>query len=198
MKSILTELKRKSKEFHRMHRDAIKDIILFGSAVRGKAHPNDIDVLIIFHKEIDKAIEYAFRKRMQDRISVVSKTEKTVKEASFDARDGILFEGYSLVASRYIASDFGFSAFGLFIYATNNLSNTVKTRFYYALNGRGSLKGSAEGFNGIKLSDRMMAVPLENIEAAREFFDFWKLEYRYVPILIPERLARKSIIGKVR
>jgi len=200
MKPIITQLRKISKTFFKKYKDLISDIILFGSLMRGKTDYRDIDVLIIFRKKIDKDIEYKLKKlfsKIEKKILIISKTERNYKDTSFDGREGVLFEGYSLVNSRPIASDFGFASFGMFLYDTSKLSNTLKTRFYYALNGRKSSKGAIDGIEGIKLSDNILAVPLDRIELAKEFLDYWKLEYRYVPSLIPQRLGRKKILEKV-
>ena len=198
MKSRITQLKKISRDFFRANKDYVIDIVLFGSLVRGKENPNDIDILILFKDKVDKDAEYEFRKNAGKDVSVISKTEAGLIEPSFDAREGFLFEGYSLVNDECIASRYGFSSFGLVIYDTNGMTNTQKTKFYYALNGRGESNGIIGSLSGIKISDNVIAVPLDKIEYAKEFFDFWKLDYKYIPSLIPSRLARKQIIGRVR
>ncbi len=199
MKSKITQLTKISKPFFEKHRAEIKDIVVFGSLMRGKSAPEDIDILIIFKKKVDKDVEYELKKLLShaaENISLISKTEETYQEQSFDAREGVLFEGYSLVKQKFIASDFGFVSLGLFFYSTKELSNVEKTKFYYALNGRGESKGAIDNLEGIKLSDNIIAVPINKIESAKEFFGYWKLEYKYVPSLVPLRLGKKSIIGK--
>jgi hypothetical protein len=163
--------------------------------MRGKEKPNDIDILLIFKKKIDKDIEYEFRKKTD--AQVISKTEKDLIDPSFDPREGYLFEGYSLVYSKPIISRYGFTSVGLFIYETKPLSNSTKTRFYYALNGRNK-DGIIDENKAKKLSDNIIMVPLDRIEPMKEFFDYWKLEYKYIPTLIPERLAKRQIIKHVR
>lgn len=200
MRSIISQLEKISKTFIKKYDGKLIDIILFGSLIRGKSVPKDIDILLIFNKKVDKNIEYELKKIVSGSIkdaSLISKTEESYKETSFDAREGVLFEGYSLINSRFISSDFGFASFGLFLYDTSKMSNTDKTRFYYALNGRAS-EGFIKMIGGMRLSNNILAAPLGSIEPAKEFFDHWKIDYRYVPSLIPQRLGKASIIGKVR
>ena len=199
MKSLNTQLTKISRAFFKRHERQLKDIILFGSFVRGKAKPEDIDILIIFKTKVNKDVEYELKKLFYEyakNISLISKTEKECAEPSFDARESILFEGYSLISSKSLAEDFGFASFGLFFYDTKTLSNTKKTKFYYALNGRLSKKGIVEELDAIKFSDNVLAVPLDKIESAKEFFEYWGISYKYVPSLIPKRMGRKNIIGK--
>ena len=200
MRSEITKLVRNSQIFCEKYKEDITDIILFGSIMRGKEKPQDIDILIIFNKNINKDIEYGYRKHVSKKyknISVISKTQKNICDSSFAAREAILFEGYSLIKKEFVASRYGFISLGKFLYHTKSLSNTKKTRFYYALNGRGASQGIINLLNAIKLSDNIINVPLDKIETAKGFFEYWNIEYIYVPLLIPARLAKKHIISKV-
>jgi len=197
MKSELTKLSRVCKVFAKKH-DSVKDIILFGSIMRGKEKPSDIDIMIVFIDSVNKSIEYELKQQLEKNVSLISKTEKSYILESFDAREGILFEGFSLINNKPICSDFGFIAFGNFLYDTSKLNNTTKTRFYYALNGRNGSQGVASTLKAIKISDNNILVPVSQIETAKEFFDYWGIEYKYIPTLIPERLARASILAKDR
>jgi len=194
-------LSKLGKEFYKKYKNQIDDIVLFGSSVRGKKKPNDVDILIIFTEKVDKEIEYEFKNKIVkiiENVSLISKTSKGIYDSFFDAREAILFEGYSLVSNELLSSKYGFNAYGMFIYSTKELNNSDKTRFYYAFNGRRGEKGFVDSSNAIKLSDNVLLVSLENIEEAKEFFDFNKIEFKYNPTLIPSRLAKKQIIGKVR
>jgi len=194
MKSKINQLIKISQDFYRKNKGMISDIVVFGSLMRGKEEPKDIDIIIIFKNKIDKAIEYELRKKLPSNVSAISKTWSNLTKPSFDGREGFLFEGYSLVTKEYISSLYGFSSFGLIKYSTKEMTNVEKTKFYYALNGRNSSEGAIISFDGIRLSDNLIAVPLWKIELAREFFDFWKFDYTYIPTLIPGRLSKKSIL----
>jgi len=81
----------------------VEDVLLFGSAVRGKVQPKDIDILILFKKKVDKHSEYLIRKELENyysNLSIVSKTLTTALEPTFDARESILFEGVSLLSRK--------------------------------------------------------------------------------------------------
>lgn len=200
MNSEITKLSKISKGFYQKHKGEIKDIILFGSLMRGKSSPNDIDILILFKNKLNKDIEYEFKKQAAkelENISLISKTEIALYEPSFDAREAILFEGYSLIYNENLSSRYGFDSVGMFIYKTKQMSNADKTMFYYALNGRRGSAGILDALKGIKISDNIIIFPLNQIEGAKEFFGQWEIEYIYAPTLLPSRLAKKNIIGKV-
>jgi predicted nucleotidyltransferase len=199
MNSKITQLSKICKKYSKDKN--ILDIILYGSYIRGKDNPKDIDIIIIFKDIVNKDREYQIRKELSkkiDNIQIISKTEEQYKEPSFDAREGILFEGYSLISNLLLAENYGFRSLGMFIYQTNKLSNVNKTRFYYALNGRKEQEGIIKTIKAIKLSNNVILVNLDKIETAKDFFEFWKIEYKYVPTLLPIRMGKASIINKVR
>ena len=85
---------------------------------------------------------------------------------------------------------------GMFKYNFNNWNKSKKTKFYYALNGRGENEGIFQKLNCIKLSDQIVLVNLEKIELFRDFLDFWELDYKYIPFVLPTRLSKKNILEK--
>lgn len=200
MNSEIVRLSKISNLFYQKNKEEIKDIILFGSLMRGKSKPNDIDLLIIFKNKVNKDTEYTLKKLIAKsfaNISLISKTENSLYDASFSAREAILFEGYSLIYRESLSSRYGFDSIGMFVYKTKKMSNADKTMFYYALNGRRGSAGIVDALKGIKISDNIIIFPLNQIESAREFLEQWKAEYTYIPTLLPSRLAKKHIIGKV-
>ena len=192
-----TKLRNELYELSKKYKD-IEDIILFGSVVRGKDKPKDIDVLVIFKLRIDKEIELKIRKIIQEKynnLSIISKTSKTVLDPSFDARESILFEGISLLSVENVAQKYGYSPIGMFKYVFPKWNNLQKTKFYHALNGRKGGKGIAQKLNSIKIADNLIIVPLDKIEEFKSFLEFWNLQYVYIPTLIPERLNKNKILS---
>ena len=195
---ILKNIKLKNELNKFIKTTEIKDILVFGSLIKGKEKPNDIDILVIFKKRVIKDQEYQIKKiltRHYNNISIISKTKKTITEASFDARESILFEAFSLLTKKNIAEEYGFLSFGLFKYNFSNWDKLQKTKFYYALNGRGSEEGIFQQLNSIKLSDQTILIPLNKIDNFKEFLDSWKLDYKYIPIMIPKRLGKSKILS---
>ena len=189
LKKALKKLIEKEKEVH--------DIVVFGSIVRGKEKPRDIDVLVIFKKNINKEIEYQVRKEIEKRyeaVSIISKTETTLFDPAFDARESILFEGKSLLTGVTLGEHYGYASLGMFKYQFKDWTKLQKTKYYYALNGRDGKKGIAQELGCVKLSDGIILVPLYNIEEFRSFLESWKINFLYIPTLIPERLNKKGIL----
>jgi predicted nucleotidyltransferase len=171
----------------------IRDIILFGSLIRGKSNPRDIDILILFNEEINKNLEYEIKNKLIKIFKNISITSKIdINDEFFLARDSIYFEGYSLFKKKYLSNEMGYTSFTLFKYQTRNLTNTQKVTFYNTLNGRNN-KGLIEKYDCIRFSNNTLLVPLKNSEFFKEFFEKWT-EYVIIPILIPSRLAKKKFI----
>ncbi|MDP3728340.1 MAG: nucleotidyltransferase domain-containing protein [bacterium] len=176
---------------------SIEDILLFGSIIRGKQHPQDIDIIVLFKSKVDKAAEYKIRKELEKyekNISIVSKTKKTALEQTFDARESILFECISLLSGKNLAKEYGFSSLGMLKYKIKGWTNLQKTKFYHALNGRSGKEGILGQLSGIKLSDNIILAPLNKIELMKAFLDSWEIEYLYIPLLIPDRMNHKNIL----
>ena len=175
----------------------VENILVFGSVVRGKEKPMDIDILVVFKTNIDKEIEYIIRKEIEKKyepVSIISKTRATVSDPAFDARESILFEGKSLVKERAIPEQYGYASIGMFKCSFKGWSKLQKTKYYYAFNGRDTQKGIATQLGCMKLADGIILVPINQIEEFRSFLESWKIEFLYIPALIPERLNKKRIL----
>ena len=53
-------------EFYNKNKDKIIDIILFGSVLKGKENPRDIDLLILFKEKKNLDLSYELKKRLKN------------------------------------------------------------------------------------------------------------------------------------
>jgi len=170
----------------------IEEILLFGSVAREKDRPNDTDIMIIYKDKINKEIELEIKKEIEKyykNVVITSKNSNNIFDETFDARENILFEGISLIDNKKIAEKYGFSSIGMFNYETKKLTNLQKTKFYYALNGRND-EGLLKKLKSVKLSDNIILTPLNKTDELKELFEFWKIEYKYIPTMIPMRMKK--------
>lgn len=177
--------------FFKENEGELIDIILFGSAVKGKEKPNDIDIIVLFKKKKNIDAAYEFRKELEKLglpASVTSKTYKELFEVSFAAREAILSEGYSLILKKFLANGFGYNNLILFRYSLKGFNKSNRMRFYYSLYGRSGSKGMVKELNAIKFSDTILLCPVENENRMKEYLDNWNIEYKEFPVLIPERI----------
>ena len=190
--SLRKILESESKDFYLHHQKQIIDILLFGSAVKGKETPQDLDLLIIFKEKKEYQLAQELKKSIQSRtklnVEIILKTYEELFLENFIAREAILAESYSLLNKINFAAGFGYLTRVLFSYQLKGKTSSERTRFYYALYGRG-FKGVLENLNAQKYAETVILCPLENQMKMREFLESWKVEFKEISLLMPQRLV---------
>ncbi len=191
-----TKLVSSVKKFYKENHDKILDILLFGSVIRGKEKPADIDILIIY-KLAKEDLETSYLlsnilKKLGFAVSITSKTYYSLFGSSFIAREAYLSEAYSIIMGKFISKGLGYDNIVLFRYVLKGMSKSDRMRFYYSLYGRKKEGGILKKFNAHKFSETILSVPIENSENLREFFDNWKIDYLEIPTLIPSRIMKSK------
>ena len=171
------------KSFYKKHKKKIFDIILYGSSIRGKYRPRDIDILVIF-KDVDNKeyfeLPYELRKSLEKenlKVDVKGVLIYELFDPKFLARQSLLIEGYSLIKNNLLSERFGFESYSLFAYSLKNLNHNEKTKFQYSFKGRRDERGILEELNGIVVGMGSVLIPIENSEKFKEFLDKWKIKY---------------------
>jgi len=187
-----TKLQSEIKNFFKREANQILDIIIFGSTVRQKEKPNDIDLLVIYKNKKDLDSSYELKKSLEKKGFATEITDITYKEiltGSFKAREAILSEGYSLVYDKFISEGIGYMNLMLFKYELKNLNKSERMRFYYSLYGRGKdNKGVLSELSAVKFSDSLILCPVKNSEKMKEYLQSWKILDVSFPILLPSRI----------
>ena len=185
-------LESESKAFYKKNKTEVLDILLFGSVIRGKTKPNDLDLLIIFKEKKHLNLTYELRKIIEKatslKVEITSKSYSELFQKTFLARESILSEGYSLIHGCFFSEGLGFKTKIMFHYALKGKNKSERMRFYYSLYGRNS-EGILRRLNSVKYTDTIILCPVENQEEMKEFFNSWEMEFNETPILIPERLV---------
>ena len=145
----------------------IFDIIVYGSSLKGKTNPEDIDIVVIF-------LEGSLSDRLNRLQKIKPKIKKDYKKVdikqmllkdlfstSFLARTGILLEGYSLFKKTKFSETLGFKAFTLFWYDLKGLTHTEKVKFNYILAGRNK-EGIIKELKVIRLTNGTIKIPIES------------------------------------
>ena len=170
---------------------SIFDIVIYGSTVRGKTKIRDVDVAIIFGKEVSIGKKLGLAQVFKAQIKPLLSYEIDVKCVSFSdftdqtfmARAGILAEGYSLLKKSFLSVQFGFEPRTVFIYSLAGLSNSKKTTFQYILNGRRGQAGLLSSHNCRHLGSGAILVPLTHTEEFKQLFERQKIKYKMYPTL---------------
>jgi len=181
----------KIKNFYKENKKEVLDIILFGSTVRGKEKPNDIDLLILFRNKEDLDVSYKLKKNLDIlslNINIIIKTYDSLFAENFIARESFLSEGYSLLKKRFVAELLGYSSFILFKYELTGFNQSQRMRFQYSLYGRNKSLGMLKELSLIKFSDSILLSPVENSERTKDYLNQWNIKFTDIPILLPSRL----------
>lgn len=178
-------------EFYKKRKNEILDIILFGSAVKGKEKPNDLDILLLFMNKEDLDAAYELRKKLEKfcaEVHVTTKTYEGLFDKNFRARTVFLGEGYSLVRKEFISKGLGYTSISLFKYELKGFSQSKRMQLQYALYGRDKKSGISKELKLRKFADTIFFCTLENTEKLREFFEQWNIKFEQFQILLPEQV----------
>jgi predicted nucleotidyltransferase len=191
MKLELTKFSKEAKKLYLKYKEEIDDIIIYGSALKGKKNPNDIDIIVLFREKVNKEAEYSFRnalKSVTENTSVNSITINELKSGNFSATEGLYLEGYSLIRGKLLSEEMNLLGTAIIIYNVSKIKGSDRIRFYYALNGRDDSKGFASSVGAKRLADNVLLCKYNKIEEIKPFFEQWKIPIEILPALIPKRL----------
>ena len=187
-KEYLKYLTSESRRFSK--KNDIFDIILYGSAVKGKEIARDIDILIIFDN--NKSLKERTDTSQQFKESISTELKLDIKtlnigelfENNFLARSAIFIEGYSLIYGEPFPKRLGFRGYSIFTYNLKNLDHNKKTRFTYSLIGRKKEKGILKKIGAITLGKGAFKIHIESSKIVEDFLKIWGVEYHSEDIVV--------------
>lgn len=189
LKSLILSYRR-IKNSLKQDKAEIFDVVAYGSIVKGKIKPNDIDIMAIFlhgslkdRLEMIQKIKLGLEKSFDLPIDIKSMLISDFFKPEFLARQGVILEGVSMIDGKQAANKFGFKAFKLFTYDLANLNNTKKTQYIYAVNGRYS-EGILKKLEGKSLGKGVIIVPVKNSLEFEEFLEKWDVNFKSENILV--------------
>ena len=167
----------------------VLDVILFGSSIREKSKPKDIDLCILI-SDIDE-------EKSMDLVDSLGKSLGNLNlsfhiniltSSSFVKGDTLvntlLSEGYSIKKGEMFSSVFGYTNKSLFIYSLKKFTPSKRVKVHYMLRGRYGSKGILAEVNGNFLGTGSIIVPTEKEDLLKEIFDKWDVEYKIERILL--------------
>lgn len=170
---ILSYLRNKLKK--ELKDKEILDIVVFGSVVKGKEKPNDIDIAIISNEDIS--------------INNHSIHTSLIKPQDFfinpPAIINTLFrEGYSLKNEKPFSQLYNFSNKVLFKYELSSLNLSRKVTAVNVLRGKNKEEGLVKSNKGEWLANQVFFAPVENEHIFQEFFKNFKINFKKFYVLI--------------
>lgn len=167
------------------------DAVVYGSAMRGKAQPRDIDIAIILPQttsaEKKIMLSQTLRQKLKQKnyttdIKIINMSD--LQDPGFLARQAILGEGYSLIHKDYIAERFGFKPVAYLNYSLKNLTPSKKKMVYYALQGRKKGAGLLSKLGGGFPAKGMICIPTIHLEKIKSLLNQNHVEYKTVLALV--------------
>src|SRR3989344_4761377 len=166
----------------------VEDIILFGSFLREKTMPKDIDIALLIHTQDSpstESIETEIRNRIME--IQIDFTILTIKDLYSSLWLSIMQEGWSVAKEQRLAELYEIEPVKLYKYSIKHMTPVQKVQF-----DRG-LKKMIENLQGIRLTRTVVLIPLQRSEA---FLKTWKIEYetRRYELLPEHRKTEKMVI----
>lgn len=161
---ILSKIKTKLKEI--ITNKEVLDVILFGSVVKGKSEPRDIDIAIISEDELNISLK-GFH------ISQVKPKEFFINPPTIITT--LLREGYSLKYKKYLAESLRFENKVLFYYTLEGLNPSEKVRAVNFLRGD---KGIIQENKGVWLANQVFTIPIESENLIEKFLINSKIKFK--------------------
>lgn len=155
----LLEIKKKIKGL--IEDKDVLDVILFGSIVKGKVDPNDIDIAIISEKEKSKFIPG---------FHIISIKPKDFFVNPPTLVTSLLREGYSLKNDKTLAENLRFEPKVLYTYVLKSLSASNKVRIARILHGAENNKGMVAEHSGSWISNQVFMISPTQDYLFEQFF----------------------------
>lgn len=171
------EFSRLKAEWKKSWKEDVADVLIFGSYVKGKAKPQDIDICLIFRNKIKLDIVHKAEALLGENYHVSSLSVDNFFTNVHSLAKTLLLEGKSIISGSRFACNLGLTAKLLYSYDLSSESSSKKVRFVYLLRGRNGSAGLVKDWGGEFIAPSAFFVPIEKDNEAQEVFDAWKIKY---------------------
>ncbi len=172
------------KKWNRQWKANVVDILLFGSAVKGRSNPNDIDLCIVFRDKVDFSIVKEAESILGDKFHISSLIVDNFFTNIHSLAKTVLFEGKSILTNKTLTKSLGFDSSLFFSYNLSKEDNSKKVRFVYLLRGRGNDLGLVKRWGGEFVSNNAFILPVDRDNETQEVFDSWKVNFKRKRLLL--------------
>ena len=153
----------------------VLDVILFGSVIKGKANPRDIDIAIITEETLNPKIKG---------FHISQLTPKDFFHNPPTLATTLLREGFSLKQNKSLAETLRFKNRTLFTYNLSTLNNSTKVKIVNTLRGKNKTKGLVEQQGGNWLANQVFTTPIEAEHITEQFLINFKVQFTKSHILM--------------
>lgn len=179
-----------SKEFSKLKsewrkwKDELVDIFVFGSFVKGKSQPNDIDICLVFRNDVTLEIVKKIEAILGENYHICFLSADNFFTNPHSLARTLLLEGKSIISGKNFADSFGLRAEILYSYNLSAESPSKKVRFVYLLRGRGSSEGLVKKWKGEFISNNAFLVPVDKDNEVLKVFEMWKVKFSRKKIML--------------
>ncbi len=148
----------------------IEDMIIFGSAVKGKELPKDIDMAVIVKEKDFDLLKKLKNELKQEKmhIELVSSASLLKNRLSLS----LLTEGYSVEKKDFLNRILGLKPVKLFIYNLKGFDRSKKALFSMALTK------TIKKIKGNRIAPGAVMMPIDKSGYFNEFLESWKIKYQ--------------------
>lgn len=150
--------------------EEIQDFIVFGSLVKGKYAPKDIDIALVVGKK-----NISLTGEAKEQLGNFSNLdlEMITPEEMYQTRLGMVLitEGFSIKRNKFLREELGISPMKIYVYEIKSFTQTRKVLF-----GRG-LNLIIKNINGTRLGAGCVMIPISHTAEFEDFLDTWNLKY---------------------
>ena len=163
--------------------EGVMDIILFGSSIKGRLSPGDIDLAVIVEDKADIVKVQRSFDDLREEIQITFVKFSDIINRHILLKQALVHEGFSIRFDKFVHDILGFEAFTLFTFSLKHLTQREKVRFQYALYGRGEELGLLQRVSGEKIAKGAIVVPVSSESEVEDFFKLWRVPFRKERIL---------------
>lgn len=160
------------------------DIIVFGSFVKGKTAPKDIDICLIFRDSVDLDIVKDIQAIIGENFHISSLSANNFFNKKHNLAQTLLFEGVSARSGKRLNDIYSLDSYGLYYYDISDMKKSDKVRFVYLLKGRGKEKGIVKEFKGAFLVNGCFIMPVEKDGEMLEIMDKWGVKFKKKRVML--------------
>lgn len=163
------ELKQNLKKILKKY-DSIKYIIIFGSYVKGREDPKDIDLALIVTEKDLKLLDLIKKELITDKIHLEFINLEDIFFNSLFL--SLINEGYSIKKDKFVREILNIRPMKLYAYNLKHLNKSKKTLFGIAL------KHTLKKIKGEKVSIGSVLIPINQVSYFEDFMDVWGMRYK--------------------
>ena len=169
------ELKKSLKKLLIKYKE-IRDFIIFGSLVKGKYAPKDVDIALVVDKK-----DISLVGEIKDQLKIKNLDVEIIEVGEiYQTRLGLslMSEGFSIKNNNFLREKLGISPMKLYTYEIKHLTQTKKVLF-----GRG-LNQIIKDTEGAKVGAGSVMIPINQSSKFEDFLNTWDLKYKTKEYLV--------------